>query len=79
VDGVVAQASDWVVQQALRTGELLRELDARVVDASTVGLGKLTLAFGRGLRLVADGNAQHYGLIMAAGALAALVIVIFGQ
>jgi hypothetical protein len=68
-----------VVQQALRTGELLRELDARVVDASTVGLGKLTLAFGRGLRLVADGNAQHYGLIMAAGALAALVIVIFGQ
>jgi hypothetical protein len=77
VDGVVAQASDWVVQQALRAGEWLRDLDA-VVDAATVGLGKLTLAFGRGLRLVADGNAQHYGLIMAAGALAALAIVIFG-
>ena len=78
VDGVVAQASDWVVQQALAMGEWLRDLDARVVDRSTVGLGKLTLAFGQGLRLVADGNAQHYGLIMAAGALAALAIVIFG-
>jgi hypothetical protein len=78
VDGVVAQASDWVVQQALAMGEWLRDLDARVVDRSTVGLGKLTLAFGRGLSLVADGNAQHYGLLMAAGALAALAIVIFG-
>ncbi len=78
VDGVVGQASDWVVQQALRTGDWMRDLDARVVDASTVGLGKLTLAFGQGLRVIADGNAQHYGLIMAAGALAALAIVIFG-
>jgi len=78
VDGVVAQASDWVVRQALATGEWLRDLDDRVVDAATVGLGKLTLAFGRDLRLVADGNAQHYGLLMAAGALAALAIAIFG-
>jgi hypothetical protein len=49
-----------------------------VVDAATVGIGKLTLAVGRGLRLTADGNAQHYGLIMAGGALVALAIVIFG-
>jgi multicomponent Na+:H+ antiporter subunit D len=78
VDGVVGQTSDWVVQRVLRTGERLRGFDARVVDAATVGLGKLTLAFGGILKLVADGNAQHYGLIMAAGALAALAIVIFG-
>ncbi len=78
VDGVVAQTSDWVVERALGTGRWLRELDSRVVDAATVGVGKLTLAFGRGLRVAADGNAQHYGLLMAAGALAALAIVIFG-
>jgi multicomponent Na+:H+ antiporter subunit D len=78
LDGVVAQASDWVVERALATGSWLRSLDARVVDAATVGVGKLTLTFGRALRLAADGNAQHYGLLMAAGALAALAIVIFG-
>ena len=77
-DGVVSQASDWVVQRALRTAELLRGLDSRVVDRSALGLGKLTLVFGRGLSLLADGNAQHYGLIMAAGALVALALVIFG-
>jgi multicomponent Na+:H+ antiporter subunit D len=78
LDGVAARTSNWVVERALATGSWLRSLDARVVDAATVGIGKLTLTFGRGLRLAADGNAQHYGLLMAAGALAALAIVIFG-
>jgi multicomponent Na+:H+ antiporter subunit D len=78
VDGVVGQTSDGIVRLALATGERLRRIDARVVDAASLGLGKATLLFGRGLRLVADGNAQHYGLMMAAGALLALVIVIFG-
>jgi multicomponent Na+:H+ antiporter subunit D len=78
VDAVAGRASDWVIERAVRTGERLRALDARVVDAATVGIGELTLAVGRGLRLAADGNAQHYGLIMAAGALVALAIVIFG-
>ncbi len=79
VDGVVSQTSDGIVRLALATGERLRRIDSRVVDAASLGLGKVTLAFGQGLRLIADGNAQHYGLIMAAGALAALAIVIFGQ
>jgi multicomponent Na+:H+ antiporter subunit D len=78
LDGVVAQASDVVVRRALRTAERLKKLDTRVIDAATVGIGRLTLALGRGLRLTADGNAQHYALIMAAGALAALAIVILG-
>jgi multicomponent Na+:H+ antiporter subunit D len=78
VDDVVGRTSDWIVRLALATGERLRKIDFRVVDAATLGLGKVTLAFGHGLRLVADGNAQHYGLLMAAGALAALAMVIFG-
>jgi multicomponent Na+:H+ antiporter subunit D len=78
VDGAVSQVSDAVVERAVRTGAWLRNLDTHVVDAATVGIGKLTLAVGRGLRLSADGNAQHYGLIMAGGALVALAIVIFG-
>jgi multicomponent Na+:H+ antiporter subunit D len=79
VDAVVAQISDALVRRALGTGARLRDLDMRVVDAATTGLGKLTLTFGRTLRLAADGNAQHYGLIMAGGALIALAIVIFGS
>jgi multicomponent Na+:H+ antiporter subunit D len=78
VDGVVAGASDRVIRRTLRAGEWLRTLDSRVVDAATVGIGKLTLTAGRGVRLVADGNAQHYGLLMAVGALAALAVVLFG-
>ncbi len=78
LDGVVGQASDWIVAQALATGAWLRDLDTRLVDAATVGLGKLTLVVGGRLRLAADGNAQHYGLLMAVGALAALAVVLFG-
>ena len=78
LDGVLGRASDWIVAQALATGGWLRNVDSHVVDAATVGIGKLTLAVGRGVRLIADGNAQHYGLLMAVGVLAALAVVIFG-
>ena len=78
LDGIVGRASDWVIAKAIATGESLRTVDTRVVDAATVGLGKLTVAASGGLRLVADGNAQHYGLLMAVGALAALAVVFFG-
>jgi multicomponent Na+:H+ antiporter subunit D len=76
IDGAIARSSDWIVQRALATGGWLREVDSHVVDAASVGVGTLTLLFGRGLRLAADGNAQHYGLLMAAGAIAALAILI---
>jgi hypothetical protein len=67
-----------VVAKALATGEWLRSVDSRVIDAATVGIGKLTLVASSGLRLAADGNAQHYGLLMAVGALAALAVVFLG-
>jgi multicomponent Na+:H+ antiporter subunit D len=77
VEGVVAHVSDVVIQRALGTAERLRNVDLRVVDAATVGIGHLTVGLGRGLRLAASGNPQHYGLIMAAGALAAILFAIF--
>lgn len=78
VDGAVSSAADGIVQRVIATGGWLRNFDTRVIDAASLGLGKLTLAIGRGLRLVADGNAQHYGLLMAAGALVALAFVVLG-
>jgi multicomponent Na+:H+ antiporter subunit D len=76
LDAFAGRISEWGVQHALRAAEGLRRLDARVVDGAAVGIGRITLSAGRGLRLAASGNPQHYGLIMAAGVLAAFLIAI---
>jgi multicomponent Na+:H+ antiporter subunit D len=55
----------------------MRNLDIRVVDAALVGVGQLTRALGLGMRPAASGNAQHYGLLMAAGVLAAIAFALF--
>jgi multicomponent Na+:H+ antiporter subunit D len=78
IDGVVSASSDRIIQAAIATGAWLRKLDTKVVDAAMLEVGELSMTFGQGLRQVADGNAQHYGLLMAVGALAALAIVILG-
>jgi multicomponent Na+:H+ antiporter subunit D len=79
LEGLVGQISDLVVQRhLLRASARLRELDARVIDATMVGVGRVTQALSRGLRLGVSGNAQHYGLIMAAGVLVAIAFAIFG-
>jgi multicomponent Na+:H+ antiporter subunit D len=78
IDGVVSASSDRIVGAAIATGAWLRKLDTRVVDAAMLEVGELSMTFGEGLRKLADGNAQHYGLLMAVGALAALALVILG-
>jgi multicomponent Na+:H+ antiporter subunit D len=79
LEGLVGQISDLVVQRhLLHASARLRELDARVIDATMVGVGRVTQALSRGLRLGVSGNAQHYGLIMAAGVLVAIAFAIFG-
>ena len=52
---------------------------ARVIDAAAVGIGGLTQTVSWGLRAMVTGNAQYYGLIMAAGVLAALALAVFLQ
>jgi multicomponent Na+:H+ antiporter subunit D len=76
IDGLVGKTSDFVVERALLAGERLRRLDSTIVDGATVGIGRVTLAFGSILRRTADGNVQHYGLLMAAGALVVLALVV---
>jgi multicomponent Na+:H+ antiporter subunit D len=60
----------------LGAAKLLREFDSRVVDAAAVGVGRLTETFSQILRTTASGNAQHYGLIMAAGVLALVMVAL---
>ena len=78
-EAFVAQISDIVVRRfILDAAARLRELDGQVIDGSAVGIGRLTQASSRGLRVAVSGHAQHYALIMTAGILAVLALAIFG-
>jgi multicomponent Na+:H+ antiporter subunit D len=78
-EGSVGQVYDVVMQRLVLGGAArLRELDVRIVDGTAVGVGRLTQAVSRGLTVAVTGHAQHYGLIMAAGILAALALAVFG-
>jgi multicomponent Na+:H+ antiporter subunit D len=80
VEGFVGQIYDVVMRRhVLGSAARLRELDTRVIDATAEGVGRLTQSLSGGLRNTVTGNAQHYGLIMAAGVLAALAFAVFSQ
>src|SRR5437870_6654080 len=71
LEGFVGQIYDVVMQRyVLRVAARLRQIDARVIDAAAVGIGGLAQTVSWGLRAMVTGNAQYYGLIMAAGVLA---------
>ena len=59
-------------------GNPLREIDARVIDAAAVGLGRLVQVLSERLKTTVSGHAQHYGLAMAVGVLVAVAFVVFG-
>jgi multicomponent Na+:H+ antiporter subunit D len=78
VEDFVAQISDVVMRRlVLGAAARLRQLDAQVIDATALGVGRVTQATSRGLSGAVSGHAQHYGLIMTAGVLAAVAIAIF--
>jgi multicomponent Na+:H+ antiporter subunit D len=74
----VGEVYEFVIQRpVLGVANLLREIDSLVVDSTLVGLGRSTQWLSQVLMTVASGNAQYYGLIMAGGILALMVLVIF--
>jgi len=80
VEDVVGQIYEVVMQQyVLAAAARLRRLDARVIDRTAVGVGLVTQALSRDLSAAVSGHAQHYGLIMAAGILAAIALAVFGS
>jgi multicomponent Na+:H+ antiporter subunit D len=80
VEGVVGQAYEVMMQRyVLAAAAHLRRLDARVIDRTAVGVGLVTQALSRDLSTAVSGHAQHYGLIMAAGILAAIALAVFGS
>ena len=80
VEDVVGQIYEIVMQQyVLAAAARLRRLDARVIDRTAVGVGLVTQGLSRDLSGAVSGHAQHYGLIMAAGILAAIALAVFGS
>ena len=79
LEGLLGQVYEFVMQrQVLGAAARLREFDARVIDATAVGVGRLTQILSGDLRNAVSGHPQHYGLIMAAGVLAAIALAVFG-
>jgi multicomponent Na+:H+ antiporter subunit D len=76
--GLVGEIYEFVMRRlVLNAAGLLREFDTRVVDSIAVGVGRLTQALSQFLRTKVSGNAQHYGLMMAAGVLTLLALALF--
>jgi len=76
--GFVGEIYEFVIQQpVLGVANLLRKLDSRVVDSAIVSVGRSTQTLSQGLKMLASGNAQHYGLVMAAGILALFALAVF--
>jgi hypothetical protein len=52
----------------------MRQVDSLVVDPGLVGVGRSTQSLSRLLKTAVSGNAQHYGLLMAAGIFALVAV-----
>jgi multicomponent Na+:H+ antiporter subunit D len=75
--GFVGQIYEFIIRRPiLGVAQILRKLDSLVVDSAIVGVGQSTRNFSEVLKTMASGNAQYYGLIMAAGILALLVLAV---
>jgi multicomponent Na+:H+ antiporter subunit D len=75
--GFVGQIYESVMRgPVFGAAKLLREFDSRIVDAGFVGVGRMTQGLSQILRNTVSGNAQHYALIMAAGALALVMLAL---
>jgi multicomponent Na+:H+ antiporter subunit D len=75
--GFVGEIYEFVIRRpVLGVAHLMRQLDGLVVDPTFIALGRSTQGLSQVLRTLASGNTQHYGLIMAAGILALMVVAI---
>jgi multicomponent Na+:H+ antiporter subunit D len=75
--GFVGEIYEFLIRRpVLGAANLFRKLDSLVVDSAIVGVGRSTESLSQVLKTVVSGNAQHYGLFMAAGILALLALAL---
>ena len=73
----VGEFYNWRMGRIWWVATLLRKFDSKIVDFAAVGVGRLAQTLSGTLKITVSGNAQHYGLIIAAGVLALFVLAIF--
>ena len=75
--GFVGEIYEFVIRRpVLGVANALRNMDNLFVDAAMVGIGRSTQSLSQVLRTIVSGNAQHYGLLMAAGLLALFILAV---
>ncbi len=80
LQGLLGQLPELLVRRPLLgVARVLRELDAQFIDATAMGVGRLTQAASQSLRTRVSGHAQLYALLMAGGVLAALALAALSQ
>jgi len=78
--GFVGQIYEYVIRgPVLGVARWLCRFDSRVVDNTAMGAGRWTQMVSGKLSTLVSGNAQHYGLIMAAGVLTLIVLAMFAR
>jgi multicomponent Na+:H+ antiporter subunit D len=80
VEGFLAESYEALIRgPLLGAAARLRQIDASVVDRAAEGVGSVTDAVSQSLKMTANGHAQYYGLMMAAGVLVAIAIAVFAR
>ncbi len=78
--GTVGEIYELVIRRpVLGVASLLKRFDSVVVDSALVGVGRSTESLAHVLKTAASGHAQHYGLLMAAGLLALVVLAMLAR
>jgi multicomponent Na+:H+ antiporter subunit D len=78
--GFVGEIYEFVLRRpVLGVASLLRKVDGVVVDPALVGIGHSTRRVSQALKTAVTGHAQHYGLIMAAGLVALLLVAMLAR
>jgi multicomponent Na+:H+ antiporter subunit D len=73
--GFVGQIYEYVMRwPVFGVAYFMRQVDSLVVDPGLVGVGRSTQSLSQLLKTAVSGNAQHYGLLMAAGIFALVAV-----
>ena len=74
---VVGEAYEFIIQKPiLKVAHYLRVFDTEAVDGTVNGVGRLTLWWSSIMRIIQDGQVQHYAMLMAFGIFAIVAFIL---
>jgi multicomponent Na+:H+ antiporter subunit D len=73
-DNIVGEVYEWIVRgPVLRVAQLFLKVDGKVIDGTVHAVGSRTLGLSQVLRVLQSGQANHYAIVLALGALVLVV------